>query len=520
MKHQSAAVAAGHDLVADTVRDVLQAGGNAFDGAVAAAAMACAAEPVLASLGGGGFMLAHPADGARRIYDFFVQTPVRRPEETDSYDFYPVDVHFGTEVQEFHIGWGTAAVPGTVAGLFDIHRDLGRIPLAELFSPAVRAAKEGVRVNDAQASFFEIVEPIFVATEAIRAIFGSRREKGRVVRSGENLRQSEFANFLEILAIEGPALFYRGEVAAALLNEMAHRGALTAEDLAAYRVELRTPLSMSFLGTRVETNPPPSSGGLLVAFGLTLLENRPLHSLDQCGAAHAARIASVLAATSEARVESLANADRDQRPEEESAMLNPGFLETWRHRVESRISARNGTTHVSIADREGNIAALSLSNGSGSGCIIPGTGIAINNMLGEADLNPTGFHSWPRNRRLTSMMAPTVVRWPDGRVAAIGSGGSNRIRSAILQVLVNLVAHDMPAEAAVSAPRLHVEGERLSVEAGFEQEELGAVLVAWPDHRVWDRTSMFFGGAHTVLVGAGRGEAFGDFRRNGAARVF
>ena len=119
-----------------------------------------------------------------------------------------------------------------------------------------------------------------------------------------------------------------------------------------------------------------------------------------------------------------------------------------------------GTTHVSVADEFGNLASLTTSNGEGSAYVLPGTGIMMNNMLGEEDLNPGGFHRWTEDTRLASMMCPTVARLADGSQVALGTGGSNRIRSAVLQVLVNLFEFDLPLEQAVMAPRLHLEGER------------------------------------------------------------
>ena len=149
--------------------------------------------------------------------------------------------------------------------------------------------------------------------------------------------------------------------------------------------------------------------------------------------------------------------------------------------------------------------------------MVPGTGVVLNNMLGEEDLNPGGFHRWPPNHRMASMMAPSALRWPDGRLVATGSGGSNRIRSAVLQVIVNLVDHGMDVDSAVRAPRIHVEGPLLSVEGGHDTDALAEALAAWPEHQVWDDRSVFFGGAHTterrgdVLGGAG------DPRRDGAS---
>ena len=167
-------VAAGHPLTAEAGVQVLEAGGNAFDAALAALLTACAAEPVLASLGGGGFLMARPAGGRPLLYDFFTQTPRRRMPATEL-DFHPILADFGTAQQEFHIGLGAMAVPGTVKGLFQVHRELGRLPMSALVEPAIACARRGLRLNRLQAYIFDIVGIIYRSTPAALAVYGSRR---------------------------------------------------------------------------------------------------------------------------------------------------------------------------------------------------------------------------------------------------------------------------------------------------------------------------------------------------------
>ncbi len=174
---------------------------------------------------------------------------------------------------------------------------------------------------------------------------------------------------------------------------------------------------------------------------------------------------------------------------------------------------------MSVIDAAGNVASATASNGAGSDYVVPGTGIVMNNMLGETDLNPGGFHRWSLDERMTSMMTPTALAWRDGRKVATGSGGSSRIRTALLQVLVNLVDFAMAVEEAVAAPRIHVEDSFLSVEGGFDPERIAPVLEAWPDHQLWDAPNMFFGGAHTVASGPRGVEGAGDPRRGGACVI-
>ena len=502
-------VAGGHALTVAAAEDVLRAGGNAYDAVIAALATSFVTESVLSSPGGGGFLLAVPTGERPRVYDFFAQTPRRRRPPGDL-DFYPVTADFGPARQEFHIGRGTAATPGMMRGIADVHHDLGTVPLPELVAPACRLATEGVAVSEMQAYLIGVVEAIVGANEACRSIFASVEAPERLARAGEHSTNPALADVLETVAIEGTDLFYRGEIAAALVADMASGGHLETADLAGYRVERREPLSIEYHGVRILTNPPPSSGGALIGFGLDLLGAHDLGATSFGSAAHLGPLAAAMEATSAARIEHSIDA---------LAALDPASVARWREQVAWRARAFRGTTHVSVIDAAGNVASATVSNGEGAGYVIPGTGIVMNNMLGEEDLNPGGFHQWTPDTRMTSMMAPTALAWRDGRTVATGSGGSNRIRTALLQVLVNLVDFAMAVEAAVVAPRVHVEDTFLSVEGGFDVERIAPVLEAWPNHQLWDAPNMFFGGAHTVASG-GRGvEAAGDPRRMGASAI-
>ena len=505
----SSVVAAGHALTVESAEDVLREGGNAYDAVIAALATSFVAEPVLSSPGGGGFLLAAPVGERPRVYDFFVQTPRERRSPEDV-EFYPVMADFGPARQEFHIGRGTVATPGMIRGLAEIHADLATVPLRELVAPACRHAIEGVAVSDMQAYLQGVVEAIVTASEESRAIFASVEAPDRLAQAGERSLNPKLADALEAIAIEGADLFYRGEIAASLVSDMAAGGHLTAPDLAGYRVARREPLSVEYRGVHILTNPPPSSGGTLIGFGLDLLGAHEIGAAPFGSAAHLGSLATVMEATATARLE---------HSIELLASLDPAAVERWRERVAWRMRAFRGTTHLSVIDAAGNVASATVSNGEGSSYVIPGTGMIMNNMLGEGDLNPDGFHRWTSDERMTSMMAPTALAWRDGRRAATGSGGSNRIRTALLQVLVNLVDFAMGVEEAVVAPRIHVEDSFLSVEGGFDPERLGSVLEAWPDHQLWSTANLFFGGAHTVVSGPRGVEGAGDPRRDGACAI-
>ncbi|MFQ5764281.1 MAG: gamma-glutamyltransferase [Rhodospirillales bacterium] len=515
-------IAAGHPETVGAAAAILDDGGNAFDAVLAAIFAACVVEPVLASLGGGGFLVARPVgDGAREpvLYDFFTQTPKRRPP-AGNVDFYPIDADFGTVTQEFHIGMGSIATPGTVKGLFRVHEELCTLPMSRIVEPAVRLGRRGFTVNRLQAYLFGVVGPIYMSSARSREIFASEGDPDNLRHEGERMANPAFADALEALAREGEDLFYRGEIAARIAEDCrTGGGTLAADDLAGYRVERRRPLGVDYRGTRLHTNPPPSTGGILIAFALELLKEVQIGALRFGSAEHLERLAQAMALTNKARVESgLHEADEDGARE---TLLDPGFLAAYRAEILGRPRASRGTTHVSVIDAAGNAAALTLSNGEGCGYIVPDTGIMLNNMLGEEDIHPLGFHRWPTDARICSMMAPTLAVEADGRVTALGSGGSNRLRTAILQVLVNLLDFGLGVADAVEAPRIHIEGGRLSTEPGFDERALEPLIAGFEETQLWEEKNLFFGGVHAARFDA-RTEAFdggGDPRRGGATRT-
>jgi gamma-glutamyltranspeptidase/glutathione hydrolase len=510
------AVACGHSETARAAETVLTEGGNAFDAIVAAFLTSCVVEPVLASLGGGGFLLAHTAGNRDVVYDFFAQTPQVTPQK-DKLDFYPIHADFGTTTQEFHIGLASIATPGAVKGVFRIHQDLCTMPMSDLVQPAIEAARYGVVMSSFQASILNIIAPILTATRESRLHYQSQVHQEKLITEGELFRQPRVADFLDVLASEGSDLFYHGEIADSISAMCAQGGGqLTRQDLADYRVILRKPASITYQNHRVLTNPAPSCGGTLIAFALNMLEHASIQSSDFGSHAHLQLLAETMKLTNEARFESHISTSEAQALQH---LLDADLLAEYRNRIAGNAHALRGTTHMSVIDNQGNVAGLTASNGEGCGHIIPDTGVMLNNMLGEEDLNPDGFYRWPANQRMTSMMAPTLVISPNGKKISLGSGGSNRLRTAILQVLVNIIDFNQPLHAAINHPRIHFENELLSIEPGFEARALEPLLASYENYRLWEQQNLFFGGVHTVTEHNGRFDGAGDQRRGGVAII-
>jgi gamma-glutamyltranspeptidase/glutathione hydrolase len=480
-------VAGGHPATCGAVAEALEGGGNAFDAVVAAGFAAAAAEPTLTGLGGGGFLMARTAGGEATLFDFFVDAPGRGlPERALAPHFLPVIVHFGNADQEFNIGLGSAAVPGCLAGYLHVHARLGRLPLASVLAPAVRLAREGVEINAQQAYLIDILQPILTLADAGRRLYTRR---GRPLAEGDRLVNRDLARFLERLASaparEAEAGFAAPDIARRIAADMAEGGGLlTAEDLAAYRVCERAPLGVAYRGHRVLTNPPPSFGGSLLAVSLTLLQKRG--PMPRWGSAeHLTRLIEVMIETDEIRA---------------------------RGEISERLRSARGTTHVSVSDGEGNVASMTTSNGESSGYLVPDTGVMLNNMLGEDDLHPDGFHAAPPGERVSSMMCPSLLLRDGEVVLALGSGGSKRIRTALAQVISNVVDFGMAPREAVEAPRVHWDGEQVQVEPGFPPAALEALAGRWSVNR-WDDRNLYFGGVHAV---APVREGAGDPRRGGS----
>ncbi|NVK17582.1 MAG: gamma-glutamyltransferase [Methylocystaceae bacterium] len=516
MGKTSGAIAAGHSETVKAGARMFEEGGNAFDAILAAACASCVCEPVLSSLGGGGFLLAHGHDSAPVLYDFFTQTPKQR--RTDN-QFYPILADFGTVTQEFHIGRGAVATPGMVNGLFEAHKDLASLPMDVIVAPAVELAKGGVRVNPMQASLFDIVEAIYKTSSECKTLYQSGLNADSLLREGEIQKNPDMGNLLDALAHEGSDLFYKGEVAKHIEQDSwDHGGHLTLADLQDYRVEKRAPLRVDYGRSHFYTNPAPSTGGLLIAFALELIKHAGFRDLAFGAQDHVERLSQIMALTNKARIDAALSDGAEQA---QLKMLDQDYLQTYRTQIMGRPTALRGTTHISAIDQDGNAASMTVSNGEGCGFILPGTGVMLNNMLGEEDINPHGFNQWPEDTRMCSMMSPTLLLRDDGINVALGSGGSNRIRTAVLQVLINLLEFDMNLEQAVTAPRMHYERGLLNLEPGFSLDATQNLKDHVPDYKQWDQQNLFFGGVHSVRFNAktGRFDGVGDSRRGGAAII-
>ncbi len=482
-------VAAGHPLTAEAGARVLREGGNAVDAAVGAMLASFAAEPLLTGLGAGGYMLVAGAGREPTLLDFFVQAPARA-QDGSAAELQAVDVSFGDAVQVFYIGPASCGVYGSPAGVCAAAARWGTVPLSALAQPAARLARDGVTLNHEQAYVAEILGDLLTSTPECAALWAPH---GHVLREGELLRNADLADALERLGAEGAEPFYRGDIARAVCAWLSERGgSVSAAELADYRAIERRPLSMTYRDREVLTNPPPSAGGTLLGYSLALLDRAPAPPA----------VTEVIAAM---------EAAQDERtPEFVQGLGEDGFLERF---LASRLGS---TTHISVLDARGLACSVTCTNGEGSGVVVPGTGMHVNNVMGEEDLNPLGFHRHPAGRRMPSMMAPSIVLRGTDVELVLGSAGSNRIRSALLQTIVGVVDRGLGAREAVAAPRVHYESGVVYHEPGIDEQMLHE---REPQREIvgFHAPNLFFGGVQAVQSEDGRLTGAGDPRRGGVA---
>ena len=484
-------VAAGHPLTAQAGAQVLREGGNAVDAAVAAMLTSWVAEPLLSGPGAGGYMLVAEPGAEPVLLDFFVAAPGHGFRAGDRAPLVPVEVNFGGDARQvFHVGAASCGVYGNPAGIDAAMRRWGSVALPDLAAPAAAMARDGVVVNPQQAEVIHLLDVILRTTPECKAIYAP----GDTLLAVEGMwRDRDLGDTIERLGAVGAQPFYEGEIAAAVAEWVGRRGgALTAADLRRYEPIERAPLCVHYRGREVYTNPPPSAGGILLALALGRLDEAPgppsLQSI----------------------VISMEEAQSERTPEFMDGLSEQDFAGRF---LGSRLGS---TTHISVLDGDGRAVSVTCTNGEGSGIVVPGTGIHLNNIRGEEDLSPLGFHHAPPGRRMPSMMSPTVVA-ADGRVqVALGSSGSNRIRSALLQTIVAVVDHGLPPAAALAEPRVHFESGVIYTEPGIPLDELRC-----DPHEIqkFRAKSMFFGGVQIVGRDPQTGElsGAGDPRRGGVA---
>ena len=500
-------IASDAQIVVDAGAAVANRGGNAVDAAIAATISSMSTNLGIIAPGASGFITIWHQGEQPIVIDAYAEMPGRGLKE----------IEFGRGMQEAYftygggtrtmVGYGSVATPGMFAGLGLAAEKYSNLPWSEIVAPAQQQVARGFPVSRVAAEYFSYTH---------QAIFGWHPDSYRVIHKsdgshlqlGDVVRLPELAHSLQLIAQIGVDVLYRGELGAQITAEIqANQGLLTAEDLAEYRAIERSPILIDFGDWSIATNPAPAVGGACLAAMLLLMDKR---SLPEWNAATVKEIAKIQQAVLQYRSNYLEGVDESIIEREVAHLLEMATRDDWQQLTKSP-----STIHISAVDSDGLACSISASSGYGSGVMAKGTGLWLNNSLGEIELHPQGLHGLSPGTRLTSNMAPTVCRHADGRVLAIGSPGASRITTAIAQVLFNFISLKLPLKQAISHPRLHFEVfnniPTIAFETGLNVDALDLTS------RQFEQLSMYFGGVQAALDHPRAGlTAAADPRRTGA----
>jgi gamma-glutamyltranspeptidase/glutathione hydrolase len=510
------AMAASQEAVATEVAvRILQSGGNAIDAAVAVGFALAVTLPRAGNLGGGGFMLIHDADSDRtHALDYRETAPAAASRDM----FVGVDGKVDKRAARF--SHRSAGVPGTVAGLTQALKTFGTMPLAQVMAPAIVLAREGITVTgDLADSLRARAKRLKMHAASARIFF---KADGSAFKIGERLVQTDLARSLQLIADHGAKVFYRGAIAERIVADMRmNDGLIRAADLSSYRAVLRRPVFGNYRGHVIASMPPPSSGGVHLIQMLNILEGFPIGFLGHNSADTIHLLAETMKLAYVDRAAHLGDADFVRVPVQ--GLTAKSYADVLRERIDleharpsTQIAAgqpgayeSNETTHYSIMDSLGNVVAntYTINFSYGSGIVVPGTGILLNNEMDDFSAKPGAANAYgliggeanaiePHKRPLSSM-TPTIVFRASKPLLATGSPGGSRIISTTAQVIMNVIDHHMNIAQAVAAPRIHHQWQpdELRVESGISADT--ADILRARGHQVIEKNAM--GSANSVM---------------------
>ena len=502
------AIAASSQLAADAGGEIARLGGNAVDAAIAAALVSANTEPGVCALAGGAYVTVWAPERTPETFDGQVRMPgACLPDSDPGQGIEAVEMGYGGGISTL-VGGGTVGVPATVAALDGASRRYGALPWPVLFEPVIDIVRRGFTLPEACRHYLGYSGTAIFARSA-EGHGALHQPDGRLHDPGTPIIVPGLAESLERIARLGAGEFYRGELGAAIVAHVqAHDGRLTREDMAGCEALVRPALTVSLGDWQIATTPPPAIGGvtlgaMLLAAGWPLPAGRTPEAL--------ARLVGAQQLALDFRRRRL---DGRSDVTAQAAMLL-ALAQTQRGAGLNSPS----TVHVSATDTTGLCCAITLSAGYGSGLIAPGTGLWLNNCLGELELHAGALATAPPGTPLPSNMAPTAARSDRHRSAlAIGSPGADRITTAIMQVLVHHLGAGIELQEAIAHPRLHLEFRdqqwQVAAEPGLDCASLGLPV------RAFDALSMYFGGVGATRLDANNAlVAAADPRRAGGVRV-
>jgi len=506
-------VVSASSIASEVGRDVLVAGGNAVDAAIATGFALAVTYPVAGNIGGGGFMVIRFPDGRATTIDFREMAPgAANPGMfTDSAGVYSAQVH--------HESHKAVGVPGTVAGFALAHSKYGKTPWNRLVDPAVRLATDGFVVPTGLARSLSGALNYFKPYPASVAAYS---KSGQPYVAGEKIRQQDLGRTLTRIRDSGRDGFYRGETARLVAEEMRRGGGLiTEDDLARYEAKERAPIRGTYRGYEIISMPPPSSGGVALVEMLNILEGYDLAAAGQNSPRYVHLVAEAMRRAFLDRARFLGDPDFVEPPV--AHLTDKAYATELRRSIQpdraspsspAQIAERSEseqTTHYSVVDASGTAVSVTytLENGYGLGAVVAGAGFLLNNEMGDFNGKPgltdsTGLIGTDANlakpgKRMLSSMTPTIVARNGQLFAVTGSPGGRTIINTVLEVILNQVDFGMGIEQAVAARRFHHQWlpDRLSAEANAFPPETVAALEAM-GYRVGMRGGQ--GTAHSIRI--------------------
>ena len=491
------AVSGPSEKCAEAGAGLARDGGNAVDTALAAMMVALVTEIAVIGPGAGGFVTVGGPNHAPVVYDGAMVMPgLGLPPDRLGGGGVPVHIGYGGGVDTI-VGPGSVAVPGGWAAMGEVWKDYGTAPWSQIVAPALDYARRGFPLGSVADYYLQYsFDPIYSRDPRSRAALhnGNRRRT-----TGDLIWVPGLADALSAIASEGVEVMYQGELGEEISRDLLDRGGIvTRRDLSEYRVSKRSPLILRMGEWTVALNPPPAVGGVALAGMLAKVGSQPPLS-------------------SRKMVEAQLEVLRDRRTLVDNASDRRQGVGELSERMVAAMGSPS-TVNISAVDSSGLACAVTLSCGYGSGVIAGGSGMWMNNSLGEIELTGDRFHGEPPGRRLMSNMAPTVMWKDSGQVVAAGSPGADRITTALQSTLLSVMVEGCSLAEAVERYRAHVEhtsgGWRLCYEEGFAVE--GPEMA----HRVFGERHMFFGGVSAAAKAAdGSMEAVADSRRVGRGIV-
>ena len=526
-------VASQEDLATQSGLEVLKEGGNAIDAAVTIGFTLAVTLPRAGNLGGGGFLLFHLADQQKTVaLDYREKAPLAA--NSDMF----LDENGEVDQQKIKFSHQAVGVPGTVAGLAMALEKYGTISLERALQPAIKLAEDGMIVDEDLYNSLVFAKRNLQKSPASLAIF--YKADGSPYQIGENFKQPDLANSLKLIANQGIKAFYQGEIADKIVRDMeANNGLITKEDLAKYKPIIREPIEGKYRGYKVYSMPPPSSGGVHLVQMLNILEKFPIQSLGHNTSSTLHLMVETMKFAYADRFKFMGDTDFVDVPIKR--LISKKYADQIGEKIdlEKVIPSQNilpkpvfqsnestETTHYSIMDRYGNAVAntYTLNFSYGSGLTVPGTGILLNNQMDDftAKLGVSNAYqliggqnnSIAPEKRMLSSMTPTIVMKEGKPWLVTGSPGGSRIITTTLQIIMNVIDHEMNIAEATNATRIHHQWfpDQIRLERGLNGDTID--LLETKGHTI--KSSFAMGSTQSVMYKKGQFYGASDPRKPGA----